>query len=99
MRRSKALITAVRAATVTDSAGSAVDLSDLLGEDEEPAADIADIADETDTADETGTPDEAGDVDTAADTAGDTADGVDEKKVSRVARALAIAALGVAGGF
>ncbi|QYN37551.1 trigger factor [Pseudonocardia sp. DSM 110487] len=35
VRRSKALIAAVRAASVTDSSGSEVDLSDLLGEDED----------------------------------------------------------------
>jgi len=34
VRRSKALIAAVRAATVTDASGNALDLSDLLGEDE-----------------------------------------------------------------
>jgi trigger factor len=34
VRRSKALIAAVRAASVTDESGSAVDMSDLLGEDE-----------------------------------------------------------------
>ncbi|SDG69385.1 trigger factor [Pseudonocardia oroxyli] len=34
VRRSKALIVAVRAATVTDEAGEPVDLSDLLGEDD-----------------------------------------------------------------
>jgi trigger factor len=34
VRRSKALIAAVRAASVTDASGSAVDMSDLLGEDE-----------------------------------------------------------------
>ena len=34
VRRSKALIAAVRAATVTDASGSEVDMSDLLGEDE-----------------------------------------------------------------
>jgi trigger factor len=33
VRRTKALITAVRAATVTDASGAAVDLSDLLGDD------------------------------------------------------------------
>jgi trigger factor len=35
VRRSKALITAVRAATVTDASGGEVDMSDLLGEDDE----------------------------------------------------------------
>jgi len=40
VRRSKALIAAVRAATVTDAAGAAVDLSDLLGPaDEAPEVD------------------------------------------------------------
>ena len=34
VRRTKALITAVRAATVTDSSGEPVDLSDLLGDDD-----------------------------------------------------------------
>jgi trigger factor len=34
VRRSKALIAAVRAATVTDASGNEVDLSDLLGEDD-----------------------------------------------------------------
>ncbi|GAA4861291.1 trigger factor [Pseudonocardia benzenivorans] len=37
VRRSKALIVAVRAATVTDEAGTAVDLSDLLGPADEAA--------------------------------------------------------------
>jgi trigger factor len=38
VRRSKALISAVRAATVTDESGNEVDMSDLLGEDEPEAA-------------------------------------------------------------
>ncbi|WP_433506808.1 trigger factor [Pseudonocardia halophobica] len=63
VRRSKALIVAVRAATVTDAAGEPVDLSDLLGSEEgaavavdaeeapEAAAEAADSADgATDTA-------------------------------------------------
>ena len=33
VRRTKALISAVRAATVTDASGSAIDLSDLLGDE------------------------------------------------------------------
>jgi trigger factor len=41
VRRSKALIVAVRAATVTDASGEAVDLSDLLGDDSEP--DVASV--------------------------------------------------------
>jgi len=36
VRRSKALIAAVRAATVTDASGEAVDLSELLGDDDTP---------------------------------------------------------------
>lgn len=43
VRRSKALIAAVRAATITDTSGAEVDLSDLLGEDQ--SADTADSAD------------------------------------------------------
>jgi trigger factor len=39
VRRSKALIAAVRAATVTDASGNALDLSDLLGPDDEGADD------------------------------------------------------------
>ncbi|TQM38152.1 trigger factor [Pseudonocardia cypriaca] len=38
VRRSKALIAAVRAATVTDASGSEVDMSDLLGPDDEEDA-------------------------------------------------------------
>jgi trigger factor len=38
VRRSKALLSAVRAATVTDESGSEVDMSDLLGDDEPEAA-------------------------------------------------------------
>jgi trigger factor len=38
VRRSKALIAAVRAATVTDSSGEPVDVSELLGDDDEIAA-------------------------------------------------------------
>jgi trigger factor len=59
VRRSKALITAVRAATVTDASGNAVDLSELLGEDDtEEAGDGIEVlevpapADETDVADD-----------------------------------------------
>lgn len=77
VRRSKALITAVRAATVTLPGGEVVDLSDLLGPDEDettveevPATDVdgaADTADEAaDTADTT--------AETASDEASDKAD-------------------------
>jgi len=52
VRRSKALITAVRAATVTDTAGAPVDLSDLLG----PAGGSADQPPTEDGADATRVP-------------------------------------------
>jgi trigger factor len=61
VRRSKALIVAVRAATVTDESGAAVDLSDLLGpaDGEVPAADDVEVV-EAEQAD-TGTADDAAD--------------------------------------
>jgi trigger factor len=43
VRRSKALIAAVRAATVTDASGSVVDMSDLLGADEEEDAETGEV--------------------------------------------------------
>jgi trigger factor len=47
VRRSKALISAVRAATVTDGSGNEVDMSDLLGTDEdEDAADAPEASDD-----------------------------------------------------
>jgi trigger factor len=47
VRRSKALISAVRAATVTDGSGNDVDMSDLLGTDEdEDAADAPEASDD-----------------------------------------------------
>jgi trigger factor len=42
VRRSKALIAAVRAATVTDSAGEPVDVSELLGDDDESVVELED---------------------------------------------------------
>jgi trigger factor len=42
VRRSKALISAVRAATVTDASGNEVDMSDLLGGDEDEGAETTD---------------------------------------------------------
>jgi trigger factor len=42
VRRSKALIAAVRAATVTDSAGEPVDVAELLGDDDESVAELED---------------------------------------------------------
>jgi len=57
VRRSKALIEAVRQATVTDSSGEPVDLSDLLGDDgPEEAPEVVEASAE----------------DTAGDTAADT---------------------------
>jgi len=41
VRRSKALIQAVRAATVTDASGQAVDLSDVLGDDDDQAPEVS----------------------------------------------------------
>jgi trigger factor len=65
VRRSKALIVAVRAATVTDSAGAEVDLSDLIGDDSDETPEVVEgTVDEV--SEETGT--EAAE-DAAADTA------------------------------
>ncbi|MDT7698070.1 MAG: trigger factor [Pseudonocardiales bacterium] len=62
VRRSKALITAVRAATVTDESGEPVDLSDLLGdEDEATEPEILEVSGAEDAADEDGATAEAGD--------------------------------------
>jgi trigger factor len=62
VRRTKALITAVRAATITDAAGEPVDMTALLGPDD----DAADAAIEADTEVET-TDDTADTADTATD--------------------------------
>ncbi len=43
VRRSKALFAAVRAATVSDASGSVVDMSDLLGADEEEDAETGEV--------------------------------------------------------
>ena len=69
VRRSKALIAAVRAATVTDAAGQPVDLSDLLGEDE--ATEVPEAVEDA-TAEETAAVEAAADTE-AANTATDTA--------------------------
>jgi trigger factor len=62
VRRSKALITAVRAATVTDESGEPVDLSDLLGDEDEAAEpEILEVSGAEDAADEDGATAEAGD--------------------------------------
>ncbi|MEJ3652760.1 trigger factor [Actinomycetes bacterium KLBMP 9759] len=72
VRRSKALITAVRAATVTDASGAPVDLSELLGDDEAP--EILEVpADESDEAAEPEAPDEG---------AAERADETDEAKAT-----------------
>ena len=77
VRRTKALIAAVRAATVTDESGAAVDLSDLLGPEDAAAADSEAVAD--DAADElaAGAADE-----TADDEAGDSAADVEDADVA-----------------
>jgi trigger factor len=72
VRRSKALILAVREATVTDAAGEPVDLSDLLGDDDaeitedttEDTVDVVEVDSEAD--DATGAEDGAADEPTAA---------------------------------
>jgi trigger factor len=62
VRRSKALITAVRAATVTDESGEPVDLSDLLGDEDEAAEpEILEVPGAEDATDEDGATAEAGD--------------------------------------
>ncbi|GEL22676.1 trigger factor [Pseudonocardia sulfidoxydans NBRC 16205] len=69
VRRSKALIVAVRAATVTDEAGAAVDLSDLLGPADDEAPEVVEgdvVSDEAASADADAASDEA-----ASDEAGD----------------------------
>jgi trigger factor len=80
VRRSKALILAVREATVTDAAGEPVDLSDLLGDDDtettedtaedtaaEAAEDTADVVEvDAEAADASGAEDGAADEPTAA---------------------------------
>jgi trigger factor len=50
VRRSKALIAAVRAATVTDGSGSEVDMSEFLGEDEPEATDATEATEGTEAA-------------------------------------------------
>jgi trigger factor len=62
VRRSKALIAAVRAATVTDASGAAVDMSDLLGDDDEPEPQVLEVPAPEDTAESAaeGTAAEAG---------------------------------------
>ncbi|MCO1656541.1 trigger factor [Pseudonocardia humida] len=75
VRRSKALIVAVRAATVTDAAGEPVDLSDLLGDDtdEQPPAVVEGSVDES--AEES--------ADESADTAGTAAGESGEASTSK----------------
>jgi len=63
VRRSKALIAAVAAATVTDSAGAAVDLSDLLGTDaDDDSDDASDVDSDTAVAEVPAADDAAGTV-------------------------------------
>jgi trigger factor len=91
VRRSKALITAVRAATVTDASGAELDLSELLGEDESddievlevPAPDDADDADDADASAEAAGEPAAAVAESAEDTADDEADDAAEAPASR----------------
>jgi trigger factor len=77
VRRSKALIGAVRAATVTDESGSPVDLSDLLGDDDEPEPQVLEVpAPEEAAAETTEASTEASTEDTADD---DTAESAEKK--------------------
>jgi trigger factor len=64
VRRSKALITAVRAVTVTDSTGAPLDLADLLGPEDQGAAGPEVL--EVPAPDEDAAPDAAPDADAAA---------------------------------
>jgi trigger factor len=72
VRRSKALIAAVRAATVTDASGNPVDLSELLGDDDAPGdgIEVTEVPAPDDAAD--ATTDDAGPADDAVDTDADT---------------------------
>ena len=47
VRRSKALIAAVRAATVTDASGTALDMAELLGDNDEDTDEASEQTDET----------------------------------------------------
>ncbi len=74
-RRSKALMLAVREATVTDASGAAIDMSEFLGSDEDGAEDAPEIveveggeaADDEDDADDDDADDTADDTDEATD--------------------------------
>lgn len=87
VRRSKALIAAVGAATVTDSAGAPVDLSDLLPSDD----DLVDDVDDVDDVDEVDDADDADDTDDADGTldggapAAEAADDAPEKAAAPTA--------------
>jgi trigger factor len=83
VRRSKALIAAVGAATVTDESGAPVDLSDLLGpaDDDAPGVPAAEAAAEGEAGavpDAQVVSDDAADDNAADDTADDTSDDEDE---------------------
>lgn len=73
VRRSKALIAAVRAATVTDASGQPVDLSDLLGDDDaDGGIQVTEVPAPEDATDEVATGEAATDEAPAADEATDT---------------------------
>jgi trigger factor len=85
VRRSKALIAAVRAATVTDGSGAQVDLSELLGDDDDGIEVLEVPGEEAPAEAAAGEATEAASDETAADgtaTAADEdpSDGTDEKK-------------------
>jgi trigger factor len=85
-RRSKALMLAVREATVTDSAGTAIDMSEFLGTDEDDQDDeTVDVID----ADEI-------DEDAAEDDAEDTADEEADEEADEDAAAPAASGTGSA---
>ncbi|WP_300009049.1 trigger factor [Pseudonocardia sp.] len=70
VRRTKALLSALRAATVTDASGSAIDLSDLLGDDDD-GVEVTEVPGEV--VDTTADDDAAGDDAPSGDAADDDA--------------------------
>jgi trigger factor len=69
VRRSKALIAAVRAATVTDESGADVDMSDLLGDDEPETVESGEIVESGETGEAAERVETVADDDAAAATA------------------------------
>jgi trigger factor len=75
VRRSKALLAAVRAASVTDGSGAPVDLSDVLGPQEPAEAETGEAPDAEPTAEDRADAADAADVVGAAEDTSDTAEG------------------------